>query len=38
MVKRLAGHKGIDLLCYIGQRLMEREVQLVIVGTGEKAV
>lgn len=36
MVTRLAGHKGIDLLCYIGQRLMEREVQLVIVGTGEK--
>lgn len=36
MVTRLAGHKGIDLLCYIGNRLMEREVQLVIVGTGEK--
>lgn len=36
MVTRLAGHKGIDLLCYIGQRLMEREIQLVIVGTGEK--
>lgn len=36
MVTRLAGHKGIDLLCYIAQSLMEREVQLVIVGTGEK--
>lgn len=36
MVTRLAGHKGIDLLCYIGNRLMEREIQLVIVGTGEK--
>lgn len=36
MVSRLAGHKGIDLLCYIAGRLMEREVQLVIVGTGEK--
>lgn len=36
MVTRLAGHKGIDLLCYIANRLMEREVQLVIVGTGEK--
>ena len=36
MVTRLAGHKGIDLLCYISQRLMQREVQLVIVGTGEK--
>lgn len=36
MVTRLAGHKGIDLLCYIAQRLMERDIQLVIVGTGEK--
>lgn len=36
MVTRLAGHKGIDLLCYIFQRLMEREVQLVVVGTGER--
>lgn len=36
MVSRLAGHKGIDLLCYIGNRLLEREIQLVIVGTGEK--
>lgn len=36
MVTRLAGHKGIDLLCYIAQRLLEREIQLIIVGTGEK--
>lgn len=36
MVSRLAGHKGIDLLCYIANRLMEREIQLVIIGTGEK--
>ena len=36
MVTRLAGHKGIDLLCYIANRLMERDIQLVIVGTGEK--
>ena len=36
MVTRLAGHKGIDLLCYIAQRLVQREVQLVIVGTGER--
>ena len=36
MVTRLAGHKGIDLLCYIARRLLEHEVQLVIVGTGEK--
>lgn len=36
MVTRLAGHKGIDLLTYILGRLMERNVQLVIVGTGER--
>lgn len=35
MVTRLASHKGIDLLCYILPRLLERELQLVIVGTGE---
>ena len=36
MVTRLAGHKGIDLLCYISRRLVEKNIQLVIVGTGEK--
>ena len=37
MVTRLAGHKGLDLLCYCARRLlMEEECQLVIVGTGEK--
>ena len=37
MVTRLAGHKGLDLLCYIGQKLMmDEECQLVILGTGEK--
>ncbi len=35
MVTRLASHKGIDILCYILRRLLERDVQLVIVGTGE---
>ena len=36
MVSRLAGHKGIDLLCYIGETLMrDRNVQLVICGSGE---
>ena len=35
MVSRLAGHKGIDLLCYIGHAMMERPIQLAIVGTGE---
>ena len=36
MVTRLAGHKGIDLLCYIAERLMTRRVQLVVIGTGEE--
>lgn len=36
MITRLAGHKGIDLLCYNIDRLMEMDVQLVIIGTGEK--
>ena len=36
MVTRLAGHKGIDLLCYIAERLLQRRVQLVIIGTGEE--
>ena len=35
IVSRLAGHKGIDLLCYICHTLMSRPVQLAIVGTGE---
>ena len=36
MVTRLASHKGIDLLTYIADRLMERRVQLVVLGTGEQ--
>ena len=36
MVTRLASHKGIDLLCYIGERLMQRRVQLLVIGTGEE--
>ena len=35
IVSRLAGHKGIDILCYICKELMKKDVQLVIVGTGE---
>ncbi|MBQ4580008.1 MAG: glycogen synthase, partial [Clostridia bacterium] len=34
MVTRLAGHKGLDLLCYIARRLMwEEDAQLLILGT-----
>ena len=36
MVTRLAGHKGLDLLCYIARRLMwEEDAQLLVLGTGE---
>lgn len=36
MVTRLAGHKGLDLLCYSARRLLQQDVQLVVVGTGEE--
>ena len=37
MVTRLAGHKGLDLLCHAARRiLLERDCQLLILGTGEK--
>ena len=36
LVTRLAGHKGLDLLCYIARRLLwEEDAQLLILGTGE---
>lgn len=36
MVTRLAGHKGLDLLCYTARRLLwEENCQLLILGTGE---
>ena len=36
MVTRLAGHKGLDLLCYIAERMLkEQDCQLLILGTGE---
>ncbi|MBE6933449.1 MAG: glycogen synthase [Ruminococcaceae bacterium] len=36
MVTRLAGHKGMDLLCYIARRLLwEENCQMLILGTGE---
>ncbi len=35
MVTRLVSHKGIDILCYILRRLLERDLELVIVGTGD---
>ena len=36
MVTRLAGHKGLDLLCYAARKLLQEEdAQLLILGTGE---
>ena len=36
MVTRLAGHKGLDLLCHIAKQLLwEEDCQLLILGTGE---
>ena len=36
MVTRLAGHKGLDLLCHIARNLLkEEDFQLLILGTGE---
>ena len=36
MVTRLAGHKGLDLLCYTARRLLwEENCQLLILGSGE---
>ena len=36
VVSRLVAHKGMDLLCYIAERLMQRRIQLVVAGTGEE--
>ena len=35
MVTRLAEHKGLDLLCYGADALLQEDVQLLILGTGE---
>lgn len=31
-----SGTKAIDLLCYLPRRLIQRRIQLVIIGTGEE--
>ena len=39
MVTRLAGHKGLDLLCCIARQLMwEEDCQLLILGTGDAMI
>ncbi len=36
MVSRLSEQKGLDLLLYIADELVKEDIQLVILGTGEK--
>ena len=36
MVTRLTSQKGLDLLVNMADRLLQQDVQLVIVGTGDK--
>lgn len=36
LVSRLVGHKGLDILCEAMDELMSRDVQFVILGTGDK--
>lgn len=35
MISRLVGHKGLDLVQYVCHEMMERRMQLVVLGTGE---
>lgn len=35
MVSRLVSHKGLDLVCAVGDALLQGEVQLAVLGTGE---
>ncbi len=37
LVSRLVSHKGLDILCDAMDRMMESDVQFVILGTGDKA-
>lgn len=36
MVSRLVGHKGLDLVDYVAHELVNMDVQLVVLGTGDK--
>ena len=36
MITRLASHKGVDLVCEMAYRLLEQDIQFVVLGTGEQ--
>lgn len=35
VISRLVGHKGLDLIEYVRHEIMERRLQLVVLGTGD---
>ncbi len=35
VISRLVGHKGLDLIEYVRYKMMERRMQLVVLGTGD---
>ncbi len=35
MISRLVAHKGLELVEYVDHRLMELDIQLVVIGTGD---
>ncbi len=35
MITRLVSHKGLDLVEYVMGKLMEKDIQLIVVGTGD---
>lgn len=36
MISRLVAHKGLELLEYLNHRLMDLDIQLVVIGTGDE--
>lgn len=36
LVSRLVAHKGVDLIEFVGKELMEQDIQMVVLGTGDK--
>ena len=36
MITRLVSHKGLDLVEYVMEDIMQRNLQFVVIGTGDK--